>query len=114
MRLRNPVRGAEMGNVRRADTFAARLAGLLFTDPEKDGRPLWIVPCSSIHTLGMRRPLDILFLDREMRVVKKVLKVKPMTLCVSCSKAHSVLEFFSGKWDPSSIEEGDALEVRED
>lgn len=98
--------------VKKADTVFFRLGGLLGRNPGKDAIPLWIVPCHGIHTLGMREPIDAVFLDRNLKVVKIVLSVRPWTPVVFCFKAHSVIEFFTGYWDPSQIKAGDRLEIR--
>ena len=37
----------------------------------RDGLPagegLWIVPCESVHTVGMRFPIDLVYLDRKKK-----------------------------------------------
>src|SRR3989304_6591334 len=43
--------------------------------PENSG--LLLTPCSSVHTFFMRFPIDVVFLDRERRVVKIVPAMKP-------------------------------------
>ena len=54
-----------------ADTHWTRLCGLLGTarGDFRNGFGLWIVPCHGVHTLGMRFPIDVVYLDREMRVI---------------------------------------------
>jgi hypothetical protein len=47
----------------------ARLLGLSGLDLESAGPGLLIPRCSSVHTFGMRFPLDIHFLDRDGGVV---------------------------------------------
>jgi len=49
--------------VRTASTFFPRFVGMLGTAAIADGEGLWIVPCRSVHTLGMRYPIDVAFLD---------------------------------------------------
>ena len=36
----------------------------------ESGEGLWIVPCPMIHTFFMRFPIDVLFLDKRLRVVR--------------------------------------------
>lgn len=36
------------------------------------GNGLLIRPCSSVHTFGMRYPIDVLFLNPELKVLKVV------------------------------------------
>jgi uncharacterized protein len=49
----------------------SRLLGLALLDREQAGPGLVIPRCRSVHTFGMRFPLDVLFLDRERRVVAR-------------------------------------------
>jgi len=53
----------------RAERWHQRLRGLLLRQPLQPGEGLLIEPCDSVHTLGMAYPLDLLFLDREGRVL---------------------------------------------
>ena len=110
MKVFNLTKKTAAGDVVWANSFPARLFGLLLTSPGERG--IWLLPCNSVHTLGMRWPLDILFLDKELKVLKLMHKVKPLTFFASCAKAYSVLEFFSGKWDSSKIQLGDCLELK--
>ncbi len=55
MRVVNRTRENVLGEkVRMADTFLSRFVGLLGTAAIREGEGLWIVPCRSLHTLGMR------------------------------------------------------------
>lgn len=62
--------------VRIAGTFIARGLGLLVGAPLDPREGLLIAPCSSIHTIGMRYPIDVVFLDREARVLRVCPAVK--------------------------------------
>ena len=53
-----------------ATTWLSRLLGLALLTRERAGAGLLIPGCRSIHTLGMRFPLDLLFLDRGGRVIR--------------------------------------------
>lgn len=55
--------------VRHARYWHQRLFGLLVLPPLGEGEGLLIEPCASIHTFGMRYPLDILFLSRSHQVL---------------------------------------------
>jgi hypothetical protein len=109
MKIFNKTQNRWVGEVETAWSFLPRLKGLLFAPPRAEG--LWIKPCSSIHMLGMRHPLDVVFLDRELRVVKIARRVAPFNPLVACNAAHSVLEFFTGRWEDSAVKEGDLLKV---
>jgi uncharacterized membrane protein (UPF0127 family) len=60
-----------------AKDFRTRLLGLSWRDRERAGPGLLIPRCSSVHTFGMRFPLDVYFLDAEGRVLSVRLRVPP-------------------------------------
>lgn len=95
--------------VRIAVSAPARLRGLLFRDPSWLGKGgvLVLAPCSSVHTLFMRHPLDIAFVDVSGIVVKSARSVPPWQL-MSARRAAIVLERFA---DPNErwYEPGDAI-----
>ncbi|GAB3028397.1 hypothetical protein GCM10027285_08340 [Oleiagrimonas citrea] len=51
----------------RADRPWSRMRGLLGRPAllDRARQALWLTPCGSVHTVGMRYPLDIVFLDRD-------------------------------------------------
>jgi hypothetical protein len=69
-RIFNETRGVELaGDAEVADRFASRLVGLMGRRDLPRGAGLVIVPCSSVHGVFMRFAIDVLFLDREDRVL---------------------------------------------
>lgn len=60
-----------------ADRFQSRLRGLLGRSWLNADEGLLILPCNSIHTFGMRFPIDVLALDRRGRVRKHFHAVPP-------------------------------------
>lgn len=111
MRIYNRTQNRWVGEVKPAWSFFPRLKGLLFSQAGQKG--LWLKPCSSVHTIGMKYALDILFLDPGLTVLKMELNVPPAKPLVSCVRSESVMEFFTGKWDSSCVKAGDQLETRE-
>ena len=107
MRIYNGTQQRWVGEVRAAWSFWTRLKGLLGTPAGKTG--LWLKPCKVVHTFGIKYPLDLIFLDKDLKVVKIVLSVKPCHPSVGCAGADSILEFFTGQWDVSSAAAGDQL-----
>jgi uncharacterized protein len=74
-----------------ASSRASRLLGLALLHREGAGEGLLIPRCRSVHTFGMRFPLDLLFLGEDGRVVRLDRAVPPWRI-VRCPKAASVLE----------------------
>jgi uncharacterized membrane protein (UPF0127 family) len=77
--------------VRLAAGRRARLVGLAFTDRADAGAGLLIPGCRSVHTFGMRFPLDVAFLDAEGAAISWRLGVRPRRV-VADRRAAAVLE----------------------
>ena len=56
----------------RAASPVARLVGLLATADLAPDEALWIEPCSSVHTIGLRCAIGCAFLDADGRVMRVV------------------------------------------
>ncbi len=99
----------------RAERWWQRLRGLLFRPAlAADGsEALLIVPCGSVHTVGMRYPLDIVFLDRAGTVVGCREAVVPWRGCLARG-ARETLELAAGAVARLAIVPGDRLAWRDD
>jgi uncharacterized membrane protein (UPF0127 family) len=76
--------------VHEATGFRARLLGLAFRR-EPPGYALLLRRCRSVHTFGMRFPLDIVFLDERGSPLKFAWDVPPRRV-LHCRGASAVLE----------------------
>ena len=92
-----------------AHTVLTRLIGLLGRNTVNAGEGIWIRPSSGIHSFGMRFPIDVVGLDRNMRVVKLWRNVRPQRLTSLSWKTRSVLELAAGEIDAHSVCVGDTL-----
>lgn len=111
----NVTRGVnltERGRI--ADTFLTRLVGLLRDKHLAPGDGLWIQHCNSIHSVGMRFVFDAIFLDKNLRVVHLVRKMKPWRASKIVLATDSVLELPAGLIAQSATELGDQFEMRKD
>lgn len=82
--------------VGRAVSLWERSVGLLGRRALEAGEGLWIEPCSGVHTMGMRFPVDLLFLDRDGRCVRSVDCLRPWRFCGPVRGAHAVVELRCG------------------
>lgn len=73
-----------------ATGFRARLLGLALLPRERAGPGLLLPRCRSIHTVGMRFPIDAVFLDRGGVEIRRV-RLRPMRVARE-RRAESVLE----------------------
>ena len=79
----------------RARTAWERLRGLLGRTPLTDDEGLLIDPCASIHTLFMAYPIDIVYLRRDLSVVRVVPALPPWR-CSLAPGAALTLELRAG------------------
>jgi uncharacterized protein len=93
-----------------ADTSFSRLKGLLGRKALADSEGLLIRPAGSIHTLFMRMPIDVVFLDREHKVVKVVGRLHPWRVAAARG-ASRVLELGEGTCARAALAVGERLEL---
>jgi uncharacterized protein len=94
---------------RRADNPWTRLVGLLGRSGLAAGEGLHILPCKSVHCWFMRFPIDVIYLDREQRVVKTVPTLRPFRFSWGGRGAHSVLELPAGAIAATDTSIGDQV-----
>jgi uncharacterized protein len=75
-----------------ANTALKRLRGLMGRKALAPNEALWLRPCNSVHTFWMRFAIDVLWLDRQLRIVKLVSNLRPFRLTLPASQAASVIE----------------------
>lgn len=79
-------------NIRIADSFFYRLKGLLFTTELHKSDCILIAPCGSVHTIGMRYPIHIVFLSIDNKILDVRLSVKPNRFCLGPTSTKKVVE----------------------
>ncbi len=110
--IRNKTRAAAIGTrIAVADTFLRRLVGLLGRRRLDADAGLWIVPSSGVHTFGMMFPIDVIGLDRELRVCAVWPKLRPWRTSGVSWRIHSVIELPTGSIERGNIQRGDQLEI---
>src|SRR4030095_13353997 len=108
----NRTRGTTLASsVDLADTPKSRRIGLLRHDSLHLGRRLWLYPTEAIHTFGMRFPIDVAFLDRNLRIKRIYHQLAPFRLTTFVWGAKSVLELPSGCLAKTSTTVGDELQI---
>lgn len=98
-------------DVKTADSFFARLLGLMFRKQLPEGEALWLIPCNSIHMFFMRFPLDVVFLDHAGQIVGLVQGIRPWRFTLPVKGAYSAVEFAAGTIGRYGLEIGDRLEL---
>ena len=88
-RTRDRVLGSRVGL---ADAVWTRVRGLLGRPRPRHGEGLMLNPCRAVHTLGMSYPIDVIFLDRDGRVVALYPELRPGRFTAWHSRATFALE----------------------
>lgn len=111
MHISNRTRGGVVlaTRARSAATPWSRLVGLLGRACLRPGEALHLEPCTSVHTLFMRFTIDVLYLDRDRRVVKAVPALRPFRWSWGGRHAHSALELPAGTLAATGTAHGDTL-----
>lgn len=110
-RVVNKTRNTKLGDeIMVAVSSRERRVGLLKRDFLEEGSGLWIEPCEGVHTMFMKFPIDVIYLDRAARVRKIKRNLRPWRIS-ACVVARSVLELPAGTAARTSTAVGDQLVV---
>jgi uncharacterized membrane protein (UPF0127 family) len=93
-----------------AATFWTRLRGLLGRDQLPATEGVLLGRTGSVHTLFMRFPIDVVFLDAENAVVKIVPKLRPWRFALA-RRAKRTLELAPGACAEAGVVVGERLEL---
>ncbi|NQU09451.1 DUF192 domain-containing protein [bacterium] len=94
-----------------ANSVLKRMVGLLNRKVFAPGEGLLLDKCYGIHTVGMRFPIDVLFLSRDLCVMRAVKALPPLRTCM-VRHAVYVLELPEGAIDRSQTVAGDQIQIR--
>jgi uncharacterized membrane protein (UPF0127 family) len=103
--------GRVLATLERADTMRLRALGLL-GKASYDGA-LLLEKTRSVHTMGMKFPIDVAFCDEDLRVLR-IVTVPRHRVTRPELKASCAIETEAGRFGPWEIHAGDQLEIRGD
>ncbi|MBC7712376.1 MAG: DUF192 domain-containing protein [Rhizobacter sp.] len=93
-----------------ATNTLSRMKGLMFSEELPDCDGFLIKPGNSIHTFFMRYPLDIVFFDKNFKIVKVLYNVNPWRMTRIYFSSRQVLEMKAGTLK-KNLNQGDTLEA---
>lgn len=96
--------------VRWARSPLARARGLLGAVPLSQGEALILVGARQVHTFGLRYRIDVLFCDREWKVVHVERDLAPARVSRWVRGADTVIEARAGAFD--AVRPGETISVR--
>jgi hypothetical protein len=96
-----------------AGTHWSRLLGLMGKEAASfpAGKGLWIIPSRGVHTLAMKFPIDVLYLDKNKLVVHVEQNLKPWRVARVSMHTASVLELPGNTLNSSGTAVGDEIEI---
>ena len=115
MIIGNSDRGTTLGEaIEVAATAVQRVKGLLGRECLADGQGLLFKSCSSLHTFFMQFPIDIVYMDKDGKVLKSARAVKPFKFVMAPLRAYYALELPVGAINQSATRVGDSLRFIEE
>ncbi|OUS31243.1 hypothetical protein A9Q99_04395 [Gammaproteobacteria bacterium 45_16_T64] len=82
--------------ISKANSWLKRLVGLLGHSSLSDNSAMLFEPGGSIHTIGMRFAIDVIYLDKQNKVLKIVTDMKSFRFSIAPKGTRAVLELASG------------------
>lgn len=112
MRIRNATTGEILAtDVKKATGWYERMLGLIPRKHVPPSEGVWFDDCAIIHTIGMQTRIDVVFLDRENRVLRTLCAVAQNRIALTCYGAQAVVELGTGTLTQSDVLVGDRLEL---
>lgn len=99
--------GVVASDLRRARGWRAKRRGLLAHEALAEGEALLLGRAPHVHTIGMGFPIDVVFCDREGRVLRIARRMPPGRYSPLVLRARYTLELAAGGAD--EVEVGDTL-----
>ena len=99
-------------SVRCARSFLQRFVGLLAHRRLAQDQGMLLMPGGSIHTLGMRFPIDAVFLDAQFQILRIAARLHPHRVATAPRGTRFVLEVAAGRADACSLQCGQQLVLR--
>ena len=94
-----------------ATDFLLRLKGFIGCKQLASESGIWFPNCNWIHTFFMSIAIDVIYLDKNMKVYKLRKNLKPWKWTLPVFRARSVIEMRSGFIENHRVEIGDILDV---
>lgn len=102
--------GRVLASAQCTTTRAERRRGLIGRHDVPE--PLVISPCRWVHTMGVRTPLDVAYLDAAGTVLRTE-RLRPGRVAAPVAKARTVIEAGAGAFGRWPLQVGDVVEVRD-
>jgi len=112
MRLINQTKNTVLAeDVFIADTPFKRIRGLLDRKVFLPGQAVILEPCNSVHTFFMRFPIDIIFVDKNYKVIQILSGFNPYKISHIYWHSSKVIELPAGSLNLTRTQVQDQLQL---
>ncbi|MCZ0931694.1 MAG: DUF192 domain-containing protein [Oligoflexia bacterium] len=94
-----------------AKSLKQRIQGLTSYSHLKEKEAFWISACPSVHTFFMKFPIDVVFTDRQFKIVALFSEVQTGKILFGGFKSRNVFEMKAGQISACRLKKGDLLHV---
>lgn len=94
-----------------ADTALNRLRGMIGRRGSHSDFSVWVVPSKGVHTVGVFQSIDVIYLDKENRVLLSLENVRPFRITPFVQEAVSVLQLPRRTVLQSQTQVGDLISI---
>lgn len=95
-----------------ASSLGQRMKGLLGRSSLSLNEALILKPCASLHTFFMRFAIDVLFLDKDLQIIRLIQNMPPYRLSPIIWSSKMAIELPAGKISQTNTRIGDRIEFR--
>lgn len=99
-------------DIKVAENFFTRSIGLLSKKSLSGNEGLIIKPCCSIHTFFMKFDIDVLFVNKQNKIIALYENVKPWRILPIHLRSYYVIELPSGSIMNKNIQKNDIVALK--
>ena len=112
MRLINKTKNIILAeDVFMANTLFRRIKGLLGVKKFLPNQAIILEPCNSVHTFFMHFSIDVIFADRNYKVIKVLSKLSPNRITPIYWHSSKVIELSAGSLNLANTQIQDQLQL---
>lgn len=94
-----------------ANSFFTRLKGLLGRERLEKKEGLIIKPCNSVHTIGMKFPIDVAFVNNDDEIIHIIYSMFPGKFSHVIKNSKYVIEVNAGVFRNQGLKIGDKIKI---
>lgn len=98
-------------NMKQTKTLRDKMQGLIGKKPLKPLEALWLQACPSVHTFFMTFKIDVIFTNRDFKVIALFEQVPARRILWGGFKAYHAFELFESSILKAQVQKGDDLYV---